>query len=50
MSDTKELFDATPEKETTVPAIVADNRDDALLAQVLTSGNIEILERYIALR
>ena len=50
MSDTKELFDATPVEETTTTAIVADNREDALLAQVLTSGNIEILERYIALR
>lgn len=43
MSD---LFD----NKDNVPAIAPVSREDALLAQVLSSGNIEVLERYIALR
>lgn len=43
MSD---LFD----NKDNVPAIATVSREDALLGQVLSSGNIEVLERYIALR
>lgn len=49
MSD--ELFDNLPatKVEETAPAVVM-SREDTLLSKVLESGNIEVLERYIALR
>ena len=50
VAEDTELFESKDAEKVTAPAIVAENREDALLAQVLTSGNIEILERYIALR
>jgi hypothetical protein len=44
----QELFPNLPAtKEETAPAVT---REDALLSTVLASGNIEVLERYIALR
>ena len=50
VAEDPELFESKDAEKVTAPAIVAENREDALLAQVLASGNIEILERYIALR
>ena len=46
MSD--ELFDNLPATKQAETAI--ESREDRLLEQVLSSGNIEVLERYIALR
>jgi len=44
----QDLFPNLPAtKEETAPAV---SREDALLSTVLASGNIEVLERYIALR
>jgi len=43
MSD---LFD----NKDNVPAIVMENREDALLAKVLESGNIDVLKEFVALR
>lgn len=46
-----ELFDNLPAEKLSETAISEPiTREDALLAQVLSSGNIEVLERYIALR
>ena len=46
MSDA-ELFDNLPAAR---PDVAIESREDRLLEQVLSSGNIEVLERYIALR
>lgn len=47
----KELFEAEPVKDEVPETSVAlANKEDALLEKVLSSGNIEVLERYIALR
>ena len=43
-----ELFEEA-KKEENLPAVV-QTQEDRLLEKVLTSGNIEVLERYIALR
>lgn len=44
----EELFDNLPATKQAETAI--ESREDRLLEQVLSSGNIEVLERYIALR
>ena len=47
----EELFDNLPAAKVQETALAEPmSREDALLAQVLSSGNIEVLERYIALR